>query len=301
MQTVRSMARRQWEWLIGRAIQAAGALAIVFVLMIFAFLLKDALPLLREGSIGEILTGERWLPTAEPPQFGMLPLLLGSLYVTVGALVIAIPLGIACAAFISEVAPTAVRETLKPAVEVLATIPSVVFGFLGLLLVGPWLADVLELPIGLFAGLGSLMLAFMAMPTIVSVSEDAIRSVPNVLRENSLALGATKWQTISGVVLPAARSGVIAAILLGLGRAIGETMTVLMVTGNAAVIPQGLTGFLRPVRTLTATIAGEMGETVYGSSHYHALFTIGLILFVITFVTNTIADVVVRRAGRITQ
>jgi phosphate transport system permease protein len=294
---VKGRTARAWEWLIERAIQAAGVLAIVFVIAIFAFLLKDALPAFRETAVGELIGGRRWSPTAEPPKFGLLPLMMGSLYVTFGALVIAMPLGVGCAMLISEVAPKWMREVLKPAVEVLATIPSVVFGFLGLLLVGPWLAERLGLPVGLFAALGSVMLAFMAMPTIVSVSEDAIRSVPMALRENSLALGATQWQTMRRVVLPAARSGIIAAVLLGLGRAIGETMTVLMVTGNAAVIPHGVEGFFRPVRTLTATIAAEMGETAYATPHYHVLFAIGLLLFVITFVVNTIADVVVRRAG----
>ncbi len=290
-------ARRVREWLIERAIQAAGAMAIVFVLAIFAFLLRDALPVFRETTVRDLATGRTWLPTAEPPKLGLLPLLLGSLYVTIGALLISVPLGVACAAFISEVAPRWMRETLKPAVEVLATIPSVVFGFLGLLLVGPWLAELLDLDVPLFAGLGSLMLAFMAMPMIVSLSEDAIRAVPMTLRQNSLALGATQWQTIWRVVLPAGRSGIIAAVLLGMGRAIGETMTVLMVTGNAAVIPLGLPGFLRPVRTMTATIAAEMGETAYNTPHYHALFAIGLLLFIITFAANTIADVVVRRSG----
>jgi len=294
---VRSGAGRRREWLIGRAIQASGAAAIVFVVLIFAFLLRDALPLLRTTSVGEMLAGRSWLPTSEPAQFGLLPLLLGSLYVTAGALVIAVPLGLAAAAFISEVAPGWMQEILKPTVEMLATIPSVVFGFLGLMLIGPWLAEVLNLPVPLFAGLGSLMLAFMAMPTIVSVSEDAIRAVPMSLRENSLALGATRWQTIRRVVVPAARSGIIAGVLLGLGRAIGETMTVLMVTGNAAVIPEGLEGFLRPVRTLTATIAGEMGETAYATPHYHALFMIGLMLFVITFLVNAIADAAIRRSA----
>ncbi len=292
-----SSAQRAWEWIVGKVMQLSGAMAIVFVILIFAFLLREALPLLRSASLRETLFGDTWLPTSEPPKFGMLPLLLGSLYVTVGALAISVPLGLATAAFISEVAPRRIREILKPMVEVLATIPSVVFGFLGLLLVGPWLMEVMDLPLPVFAGLGSLMLAFMAMPTIVSVAEDAIRSVPMALRENSLALGATRWQTIRRVVIPAARSGIIAGTLLGLGRAIGETMTVLMVTGNAAVIPGRLVGILRPVRTLTATIAGEMGETAYATPHYHALFMIGLILFVITFITNTIADVAVRRSG----
>ncbi len=296
---MRPTVQRIWEAAVQRIIQASGIAAIVFVVAIFAFLLRDALPALRAAPPQDLLTGRHWLPTSEPPRFGLLPLILGSLYVTFGALLISLPLGIACAAFISEVAPRWIQEVLKPTVEILATIPSVVFGFLGLLLVGPWLAGALNLPVPLFAALGSLMLAFMAMPTVVSVSEDAIRAVPMALRENSLALGATRWQTIWRVVLPAARSGIVAAVLLGLGRAIGETMTVLMVTGNAAVIPEGLEGFLRPVRTLTATIAAEMGETAHGTLHYHALFMIGLILFLITFATNTIADLAVRRSRRI--
>ncbi len=285
------------EWLVERSIHLAGILAIAFVVLIFAFLLRDALPVFRQNSVGDLLAGRYWRPTSTPASFGMLPLLLGSLYVTLGALIISLPLGLACAVFISEVAPLRIRETLKSLVELLAAIPSVVYGFLGLLMIGPWLADILHLPIGQFAALGSLLLAFMAIPTIVSVSEDAIRAVPQALRHNSLALGATRWQTIVRVVVPAARSGIIAASLLGLGRAIGETMTVLMVTGNAAVIPQAFAGFLRPVRTMTATIAAEMGETAYQTPHYHALFTVGLILFLITFATNSIADVVVRRAG----
>jgi phosphate transport system permease protein len=289
------MMRRKWEWLIERLIQLAGVLAIVFVVLIFAFLLKDALPTFREHSLRELFAGQRWSPTSEPAKVGMVPLLLGSLYVTFGALVISVPLGLATAVFIAEVAPARLREALKPTVELLAAIPSVVFGFLGLLLVGPLLARWLHLPVAQFAALGSLMLALMAIPTIVSVSEDAIRAVPRALRDSSLALGATHWQTISRVVLPAARSGIVAALLLGFGRAVGETMTVLMVTGNAAVIPMGLRGFWRPVETMTATIAAEMGETAYGTPHYHALFAIGLILFVITFMTSTIADLAIRR------
>ncbi len=295
---MRSSIAGAWEWLIESAIRLAGVLAIIFVLLIFAFLLRDALPTFAgQTPLSDLLGGRAWRPTSEPAQFGMLPLILGSLYVTVGALVIAVPLGLGCAIFVAEIAPPWMREILKPTVEVLAAIPSVVYGFLGLLMIGPWLADVLGLPIGQFAALGSLLLAFMAIPTIVSISEDALRNVPVALRDSSLALGATRWQTIVRVVVPAARSGLIAASLLGLARAIGETMTVLMVTGNAAVMPRALLGFLRPIRTMTATIAAEMGEAAHGSNHYHALFAIGLVLFVITFLINTVADVVVRRAG----
>jgi len=295
---MRSSIAGAWEWLIESAIRLAGVLAIIFVLLIFAFLLRDALPtFVGQTPLSDLLGGHAWRPSSEPAQFGMLPLILGSLYVTVGALVIAVPLGLGCAILVAEIAPPWMREILKPTVEVLAAIPSVVYGFIGLLMIGPWLADVLGLPIGQFAALGSVLLAFMAIPTIVSISEDALRNVPVALRDSSLALGATRWQTIVRVIVPAARSGLIAASLLGLARAIGETMTVLMVTGNAAVMPRALLGFLRPIRTMTATIAAEMGEAAHGSSHYHALFAIGLVLFVITFLINTIADVVVRRGG----
>ena len=288
---------RLWEWLVESVIRTAGVLAVVFVLLIFAFLLRDALPVFTQRSLADLLAGDQWRPTSEPAQFGMLALIVGSVYVTAGALALSVPLGLGCAVFIAEVAPDNVRELLKPTVEMLAAIPSVVYGFLGLLVIGPWLKDLLGLLVAQFAALGSLMLALMAIPTIVSISEDAIRNVPLALRDSSLALGATRWQTIIRVTLPAARSGIIAACLLGLGRAIGETMTVLMVTGNAPIVPSGLAGFLRPVRTMTATIAAEMGESAHGSVHYHALFAVGLILFVITFVTNTIADRVVRGAG----
>jgi phosphate transport system permease protein len=290
---------RRWsERLIEGAIRSTGVATIIFVLLIFAFLLKDSLPLLGHPKQAVSLLGTRWLPTSEPEQFGLVPLFLGSLYVTLGAMVVSVPLGLACAIFIAEVAPQWLRELLKPVVELLAAIPSVVFGALGVLLLGPWFATTFHLPVGQFAALGSLLLAFMAIPTIVSVSEDALHAVPMALRAGSLALGATPWQSITRVVLPTARSGLIAAGLLGLGRAIGETMTVLMVTGNAAVIPQGLEGFILPVRTMTATIAAEMGETAHNTPHYFALFALGLILFLITMAVNVIADVVAHRAGR---
>lgn len=285
------------EWIVERAVQLAGLLAILFVLLIFGFLLHESLPLLKTESLGQLLAGKRWLPTSEPPQFGLLPLLLGSAYVTFGALLIGIPLGLAAAIYIAEVAPPRLKEMLKPMVELLAAVPSVVFGFIGLLVVGPWLARVCNLPISQFAALGSLLLAFMAIPTIVSVAEDALTAVPRALRDNSLALGATQWQTIYRVVVPAARSGIIAAFLLGMGRAIGETMTVLMVTGNAAVIPTGLSAFLLPIRTMTATIAAEMGETAYATPHYYALFMVGLLLFIITLVVSVLADIAIRRTG----
>jgi len=290
---------RVQEWIIERFIQMAGIMGIVLVILIFYFLLRNSLPMFEERTVGQLLAGTRWSPTHGDGKFGMLPLILGSLYVTVGALVLSVPLGLATAVFIAELAPPRMREILKPAVEMLAAIPSVVFGFIGMTVVGPWFADHFNaIQVGQFAALGSLMLCFMALPTIVSICEDAFHNVPREIFNSSLALGATRWQTITRALIPAARSGIIAAVLLGLGRAIGETMTVLMVTGNAQVMPEGLKGFIKPIRTMTATIAAEMGETPHGTTHFHALFTIGLLLFIITFGVNTIADIVIRRSEK---
>jgi phosphate transport system permease protein len=216
-----------------------------------------------------------------------MPLILGSLLVTLGAAIISIPIGVACAVYISEVAPSKTKEILKSGIELLAAIPSVVLGFIGMVTLVPWVKSVFHLPTGLTALSGSIMLAFMAMPTIVSVAEDALYSVPKNYKEGAFALGATHWQTIYRVMLPAASSGIVAAVMLGIGRVIGETMAVMMITGNSAIIPHSI---LQPVRTLTATIAAEMGEAVVGSEHYFALFAIGIVLFVISFIINVTAD-----------
>ena len=205
------------------------------------------------------------------------------------AIVIALPLGVATAVFVREAAPRWAREILKPIIEVLAGIPSVVLGFFGMTFVAPLVREVLGAPTGLTAFSGAFILAYMALPTIISVAEDALDSVPKAYRDAGLAMGATKWQTIWRVVVPAARSGILTAVMLGMGRAIGETMAVMMVTGNAAVLPTSLASILQPVRTMTATIAAEMGEVARGSTHYHALFGIGIILFVLTFVINLAA------------
>lgn len=292
---MRDRLRRTTEFAIESLIRLCGVLAIVFVLAIFAFLVRDALPILRHVSLRDMLTGTRWLPTSDPARFGMLPLLLGSGLVTLAAGLIGIPLGVGCALYIGEVASPRLRDVLKATVEFLAAIPSVVLGLLGLLVLAPFLGRLLDLPVGLTALTGAVMLALMALPTIVSVSEDALNAVPDSYRHNSLALGATRWQTISRVVVPAARSGIVAAVMLGIGRVVGETMTVLMVSGNAAVIPTKLNSLLRPVRTITATIAAEMGETPHHSDHYHALFLLGALLFAISFLVNLIADLAVRR------
>jgi phosphate transport system permease protein len=270
----------------------SGYSAIVFVGLIFFFLVREGLPALFQVPLGDLFA-TRWYPIEG--YFGVLPLITGSLIVTAGAMAVAIPFGIGTAIFISEIAPRWAREILKPLVELLGGLPSVVLGFLGILLLSPFLRRFLDLPTGLTALAGSLLLGGIAVPTIVSIAEDALDAVPKSYREAALALGATRWQTIWGVTLPAARSGVMTAIMLGIGRAIGETMAVMMVTGNAPVLALRLASIVSPVRTMTATIAAEMGEVATGGQHYHVLFFIGMLLFLISLVVNVIASAVVFR------
>jgi phosphate transport system permease protein len=247
------------------------------------------------------LFSQRWYPIED--YFGLLPLIGGSFIVTLGAAMIAVPIGLGTAIFVAEVAPRWAREILKPLIEVMAGIPSVVLGFIGILVLVPFLRVFLDLPTGLTAFTGSLLLAGLSLPTIVSVAEDALDAVPRSYRDAALAMGATEWQTIWRVTLPAARSGVITAIMLGFGRAIGETMAVMMVTGNAAVVPSGLSSLFAPARTMTATIAAEMGEVATGSTHYHILFFVGIVLFLISLLVNLTASAMVfrqkKRAERI--
>ncbi len=279
--------RKFKELFIEKSIYICGLVSIFFVVLIFLFLLKEGLALFKITSPLNFLFGKSWYPISDPPQLGILPLILGSLLVTLGAAIISIPIGVGCAVYIAEIAPARVKEILKSGIELLAAIPSVVLGFIGMVTLVPLVKSIFHLPTGLTALSGSIMLAFMAMPTIVSIAEDALYSVPKNYKEGALALGATQWQAIWRVMLPAASSGILAAIMLGIGRVIGETMAVMMITGNAAVIPQSI---LVPVRTLTATIAAEMGEAVVGSEHYFALFAIGIVLFIISFVINITAD-----------
>ena len=283
------------EYLITRLIRVSGYSAIVFVAAIFFFLMREGLPALGEVRLSDLLA-VRWYPIES--YYGILPLITGSLIITVGAMLIAFPFGIATAVFISEIAPRWVREILKPLVELLAGLPSVVLGFLGILVLSPNLRVLLDLPTGLTALTGSILLGGIAVPTIVSIAEDALDSVPRSYREGAWALGATKWQTIWRVTLPAARSGVLTAVMLGIGRAIGETMTVMMVTGNAPVLAIKLSRIVSPVRTMTATIAAEMGEVASGSTHYHVLFFIGIVLFLISLAVNVAASSVVFRAKK---
>ncbi|MDG6244171.1 MAG: phosphate ABC transporter permease subunit PstC [Methanolobus sp.] len=274
---------------------ASGIVAVLALFLLCIFLFRDGLLLFEAYPISSFLTETKWFPTSDPAHFGLLPLLLGSLIVTAGAIIFSVPLGIAAAIYISELAGPRTAGILKPVTEILAGIPSVVYGFFGLVILVPVIQRTLDLPTGQTALTGSIMLGIMALPTIISISEDAISSVPRAIKEGSLALGSTKWQTIYKVTIPAALSGISAAVMLGVGRAIGETMTVMMVTGNSAVIPGFPSGLFAPVKTMTATIALEMGEVPQGSEHFHALFAIGSVLFITTFIINIIANHIKRR------
>lgn len=283
------------EFIITRLIKLSGYSAIVFVTLIFFFLIKEGLPTLTEVPLN-VLFSERWYPIES--FFGILPLISGSIIITVGATLIAVPFGVGTAIFIAEIAPRWAREILKPLVELLGGLPSVVIGFLGILVFTPLLRVALNLPTGLTALAGSLLLGIVALPTVVSVAEDALDTVPRGYREGAWALGATRWQTIWRVTLPAAKSGVLTAVMLGIGRAIGETIIVMMVTGNAPVLATGLSSIVSPVRTMTATIAAEMGEVSNGSIHYHTLFFIGMMLFIISLAVNITASAVVFRSQK---
>lgn len=282
-----SQFRNKKEAVIVRTIQFSGYSSILFVLLILYFLLAEGLPALTSVPLDSIFS-TRWYPIEN--YFGILPLISGTLVVTLGATLVAVPLGVGTAIFLSEVAPAWVKEIFKPLIEILAGIPSVVLGFIGILVIAPFLRRFLDLPTGLTAFTGSILLGIIAIPTIVSVAEDALNNVPPAYRQASFALGATRWQTIWGVTLPAARSGVITAVMLGVGRAMGETMTVMMVTGNAPVMPESLNILFSPVRTMTATIASEMGEVATGSPHYAVLFFIGIVLFIFSLIVNVIAS-----------
>ena len=283
------------EFASERMIKVSGVTAILFVFLIFAFLLREGLPAFAEVQLTNLLS-TRWYPTEN--YFGILPLLFGSLVVTIGAAIIAMPIGLLTAIFIAEIAPRWLREILKPMIEVVAGIPSVVLGFFGVVILSAVVRETLNLPTGLTAFTGAVILAYMALPTIVSVAEDALDAVPRSYRDAALALGATKWQTIWMVTVKAGKSGILTAMMLGVGRAIGETMAVLMVTGNAARISLDLNSLFMPVRTMTATIAAEMGEVAQGSTHFHVLFAIGIVLFVITFLVNLIASFAIFRQGK---
>ncbi len=266
--------------------------SITILVLITLFLFTEGLPILKKVSVKDFIFGEYWYPTSDPADFGIFPLICGSVFVTVLSAAISIPLGVMTAVYLAEIAAAGLREIVKPIVELLAAIPSVVIGFFGMVVVAPFLQDWLDVPTGLNLFNAALMLAFMSIPTICSLSEDAIYSAPDALREGSLALGATHWQTIIRVVLPASISGISTAIILGMSRAIGETMVVLMVAGGAAMVPGSI---FDPVRPMPASIAAEMAEAPFRGDHYHALFATGIVLFLFTFAFNLVADMIAHK------
>lgn len=275
---------------VGLAVTATSSLLALAGIMLFLFM--EGLPIFKDVSVGDFLFGRLWYPTAEPPEFGIFPLLVGSLAVTALASVIAVPLGVLTAAYLTEIAPFGVRRIVKPMIELLAALPSVVIGFFGMIIVAPFLQDYMGAGTGLNLFNAGLMLAFMSVPTICSVSEDALFAVPRALREASLALGATRWETTIRVVIPAALSGIGTGVMLGMSRAIGETMVVLMVAGGAGMLP---TSLFDPVRPMPASIAAEMAEAPFRGDHYHALFAIGIVLFLFTLSFNVIAQYIAER------
>lgn len=276
------------EWLI----RICGWSAIAFVFAIFFFVFREGAPMLGKLDLVEFFTSPNWRPDSTvKPQYGILALLVGTLSVTLLAMLIAVPLGLGAAVFVAEFASPRIKETLKIVIELLAAIPSVVWGFVGYMVLAPVIIKVTGAPVGINILNGGVILALMSVPIIVSVAEDALRAVPDSYREAATALGASRWEIVYRVLFPAAKNGLLAAVLLGIGRAIGETMAVLMATGHAVQLPNSL---LDPVRTLTATIAAELGETVAGSDHYRVLFVIGIVLFAVAFAVNLTADFVVK-------
>lgn len=277
----------------------AGAFVILILAGIFYLLITSSYPAWRQIGILQFLTGRIWNPAGfQSSSYGIFSMIISTFMVTAGAMAIAVPLGVACAAYLAEVASSWEREIVKPFVEVLAAVPSVVLGFFGIVVLGPLLARIFNLNNGLNAINGSLLLALMSLPTIISIAEDAITAVPGEFKEASLALGATRLQTLVRVLLPAAGSGVTAAIMLGIGRAIGETMTVIMATGNALAFPGG---FFSSVRTMTATIAVELGEVPFNTTHYYALFAIGFVLFTMSFAVSFLADYFLHKASEVNK
>jgi phosphate transport system permease protein len=274
--------------------------SVIFILFgIFYLLLSNSFFAWRDISFIAFITGRVWNPSGfHESLYGILPLVRGTLMVTFGSIVIAVPIGVACAGYLAEVASPWEREIIKPVIEMLAGVPSVVLGFFGLVVMNRFIANLFNLPNGLNALNGSILLAFMALPTIISVAEDALDAVPREFKEASLALGATRWQTLRLVVFPAAASGVMAGIMLGVGRAIGETMTVVMATGNALAWTNS---YFDSVRTMTANIAIELGEVAFNTTHYYSLFAVGFVLFAMTFVLSLIADIFLRRAQEVTK
>ena len=281
------MNRRQKEKLIKIIFFVFALISVVILGLIVFSLFREGLPLFKKVNIYDFIFGLEWYPTADPPLFGIFTLIVASIIVTIFATIIAVPLGVLSAVYISEIAPQAIKEILKSSIELLAGLPSVVLGFFGMVVVAPWMQETFDLPTGLNIVNASVILAIMAIPTISSISEDALYAVSREFKEASYALGATKFETITRVILPSALSGILTAVILGMSRAIGETMVVLMVAGGAAALPESIFDSVRP---MPASIAAEMGEAPYRSAHYQALFATGIVLFFMTMVFNLVAD-----------
>ena len=281
------MKRSQKENIIRKIFFAFSLTSIVILGLIVFSLFQEGLPIFRKVSVADFLLGMEWYPTYAPPSFGIFPLIVGSFIVTCVATIIAVPMGVLAAVYIAEVAHPALKEVFKSLIELLAGLPSVVLGFFGMVIVAPWLQDTFDLPTGLNIVNAALILALMAIPTIASISEDALYAVPHEFKEASYALGATKLETITQVTIPAALSGISTAVILGMARVMGETMVVLMVAGGSAALPRSIFDSVRP---LPASIAAEMGEAPFGGDHYHALFASAIVHFLLTFLFSLISD-----------
>ena len=281
------MSRHLKETIIKGVFAVFSFVSVLTLALIVVFLFREGIPLFKEVSVTDFIFGKEWYPTYDPPSYGIWPLIIGSAVVTVFSCLIAVPLGVLSAVYISEIAPASIKDVTKSIIELLAGIPSVVLGFFGMVVVAPFLQETFDLPTGLNILNVSVILAIMAIPTISSISEDALYAVPQEFKDASYALGATKYETITKVIMPAALSGISTAVILGMARAIGETMVVLMVAGGAAAIPESIFDSVRP---MPASIAAEMGEAPFGSGHYHALFATGIVLFFLTLIFNLIAD-----------
>jgi len=281
------MSRHLKEAIIKSIFASFAFVSVLTLALIVAFLFREGIPLFKEVSVTDFIFGQEWYPTYDPPSYGIWPLIIGSAVVTIFSCLIAVPLGVLSAVYISEIAPASIKDVTKSIIELLAGIPSVVLGFFGMVVVAPFIQETFDLPTGLNIVNASVILAIMAIPTISSISEDALYAVPQEFKDASYALGATKYETITKVIMPAALSGISTAVILGMARAIGETMVVLMVAGGAAAIPESIFDSVRP---MPASIAAEMGEAPFGSGHYHALFATGIVLFFLTLIFNLIAD-----------
>ncbi|MFP3928390.1 MAG: phosphate ABC transporter permease subunit PstC [Desulfobacteraceae bacterium] len=284
--------RKKTEAAVRAIFLSVGLASIILLGIIAAFLFMEGLPILETASVKEFILGTEWYPTDDPPDFGIFPLIVASAAVTAVSSAMAVPLGVLTAIYLAECASSGLRQVVKPVVELLAALPSVVLGFFGMVILAPFLQETFDLPTGLNLFNASLMLALMSVPTICSISEDAVYSVPTEMKEASLALGATHWETIWRVVLPASLSGITTAVILGMSRAMGETMVVLMVAGGAAMVPGSL---FDPVRPMPASIAAEMAEAPFRGDHYHALFAIAVVLFLFTLLFNLVAEQVSHR------